>query len=197
MSWMNAPTYDIERLTGQCAITGQALSPGEQYIAALVEIDPTASDAPADNAGKQATAQNAGLKRIDISIEAWLQGHRPERLFSHWQSTVPQPNEKKKMFVDDAVLMNLLLRLADTDQPQRLAFRFVLTLILMRKKLLRYEGAQKRNDTTGQPQEWWTVTPKRGLGVDEEPIEILNPQINDEQIQQVTEQLGQILESEL
>ena len=197
MSWMNAPTYDIERLTGQCAITGQALNPGEQYIAALIEIDPSATEAPAENAPKQTAAPNSGLKRIDISIEAWKQGHRPERLFSHWQSTVPQPNEKKKMFVDDSVLMNLLLRLADTDQPQRLAFRFVLTLILMRKKLLRYEGAQKRNDTTGQPQEWWTVTPKRGLGVDEEPIEILNPQINDEQIQQVTEQLGQILESEL
>jgi len=197
MSWMNAPTYDIERLTGQCAITGQALSPGEQYIAALVEADPSVTEAPADNTPKQTAAPNAGLKRIDISIEAWQQGHRPERLFSHWQSTVPQPNEKKKMFVDDSVLMNLLLRLADTDQPQRLAFRFVLTLILMRKKLLRYEGAQKRSDTEGQPQEWWTVTPKRGLGVDEEPIEILNPQINDEQIQQVTEQLGQILESEL
>ena len=197
MSWMNAPTYDIERLTGQCAITGQALNPGEQYIAALVEADPSTTEAPADNTPKQTAAPNAGLKRIDISIEAWQQGHRPERLFSHWQSTVPQPNEKKKMFVDDSVLMNLLLRLADTDQPQRLAFRFVLTLILMRKKLLRYEGAQKRNDTEGQPQEWWTVTPKRGLGVDEEPIEILNPQINDEQIQQVTEQLGQILESEL
>lgn len=197
MNWTNAPAYHIERLTGQCAITRQPLNPGDRYIASLVEADPDTVDAAPDSADKQTATPNAGLKRVDISIEAWRQGHRPDRLFSHWEATVPQPNEKKKMFVDDAVLMNLLLRLADTDQPQRLAFRFVLTLILMRKKLLRYESAEKRPDSSGQTQEWWTVTPKGGLGVDEEPIQVLNPQINDEQIQQVTEQLGQILESEL
>ena len=200
MSWINTPTYNIQRPTGRCVMTDKPLEPGDRYIAALVEAeavpsgeDPKEAEAASD--GEQAA--DSGLRRVDISLEAWEQGQRPEWVFSFWQSTVPMPNEKKKQFVDDAVLMNLLVRLEDTDQPQRLAFRFVLALILMRKKLLRYEGTEKRADKSGGEQEWWRMTPKPSLGMPDEPIDVLNPHMDDQQIQQVTEQLGEILEAEL
>lgn len=128
---------------------------------------------------------------------------------------MPEPNQKKKTFIDDQALMELLIRLKDTDQPQRLAFRFVLALILMRKKLLRYDSSHleektlagmvspsqtSQNPTADQAQtaiptkyEIWVMTPKG----QSEPVEVLNPQLDDEQIRQVTAQLGEILESEL
>lgn len=120
MTQFNASTYSIERTTGICAFTERVLEPHEHYIATLVE-------------------DGDELVRVDISPEAWEAGKRPEHLFSYWKAVVPEPNEKKKTFVDDEVLLNLLERLADAEQPQRIAFRFVLTLILMRKKLLRYD----------------------------------------------------------
>lgn len=218
MSQFNAPTYDIARPTGQCAFTGQALEPGQTYIATLVEIDPDAPPAPgeAGQASNGAGAASAGgFKRLDVAYDVWEQGHRPDRLFSFWKSVVPQPNQKKKVFVDDQVLMNLLKRLADADQPQRLAFRFVLALILMRKKLLRYdrsrtdpppeapeapESSEASSEAQAEsssvavgPREWWIMTPKG----EDEPLEILNPQLDEAQIQQVTQQLGEILEGEL
>lgn len=179
MSQFNAPAYDIERPTGQCAFTGQTLEPGQAYIATLVEVDPDPENPKANP---------SGLKRLDVAMSAWDAGSRPARLFSYWKSVVPQPNQKKKVFVDDQVLMNLVKRLADADQPQRLSFRFVLALILMRKKLLRYEGSKNVDG-----QDIWLMMPKG----EEQPLEILNPQLDDAQIQQVTEQLGEILEGEL
>lgn len=253
MSQFNAPTYDIERPTGQCAFSGQTLQPGQPYVATLVEVDPDPQNPKANP---------SGLKRMDVTLDLWEQGSRPPRLFSFWKSIVPQPNQKKKVFVDDLVLMNLVKRLADADQQQRVAFRFVLALVLMRKKLLRYEGsrtieapplrqpepplqtstpdahdtpdtpdtadapatAEATHETSpdaanletspsatqqqSEPQqdaqpaaaapalvkyEAWLMTPKG----EDEPLQIINPQLDDAQIQQVTEQLGEILQGEL
>lgn len=194
----NAPAYDIERPTGQCAFTGRAMEPGEPYMAALVEL-------PEGVDGEQPTG--LGLKRIDVSMQTWSGGKRPDHLFGYWQSTIPQPNQKRRLFVDNEILMNLFRRLGETEQPERLAFRFVLGLILMRKKLLRYDGTEKRaapesNDAVNK-EEWWLVSPKLDLTKgplgrwnEDGQMELLNPHLGDEQIQQVTEQLGEILATE-
>lgn len=198
MTQFNAPAYDIERPTGHCALSGRKLEVGEHYMAALIETDLTAPVPDGATTGNKPTAAGLGFKRLDISMEAWESGNRPENMFSYWRSTVPAANQKKKLFVDDEVLLNLFRRLADADQPQRLAFRFVLALILMRKKLLKYDGTDRETlpAVDGQPQpprEWWRVL-TRG---DSEPLRVLNPQLDEAQIQQVTEQLGEILEAEL
>jgi hypothetical protein len=212
MTQFHAPAYDIQRPTGQCAFTGRKLEPGEPYIAALVEIDPEAE--PPASAGKtpatgvkgavSSAAAALGMRRLDISTQAWDQGQRPSRLFSFWRSTVPQPNQKRKLLVDDDVLLNLFRRLQDADGSQRQAFRFVLGLILMRKRLLRYDGSFHK--TVGQvEQEWWRVTPRAapGTGVpgsggyEAQTLELLNPQLDDQKVQEVTLQLGEVLEAQL
>ncbi len=195
MSQFNAPTYDIERPSGQCAFTGRPLQPGESYMAALVDIEPTPQNP-------------SGLKRLDVSMDAWQAGQHPDRIFSHWKATVPEPSAKKKLFVDDGVLMNLLIRLADADQPQRIAFRFVLALILMRKKLVRYDGIEKCKAVSDQgediTQEWWLMTPKLdvskgifGKWNEDEKLRVLDPHLDEQQTLAVTQQLGEILEAEL
>jgi hypothetical protein len=198
MSQFNSPAYEIARTSGQCAFTGKALEPGESYMAALVEVDP-ADDPEGKHPG--------GLKRLDVSMAAWEQNQQPVKLFSFWKTTVAPPNAKKKLFVDDDVLLNLLARLADTQQPQRLAFRFVLALILLRKKMLRYDGTVKKMVVVdGQEVErpCWRMTPKLdpskgifGKWNDAVAHEVLDPQLGDDEIAAVTQQLGEILEAEL
>ena len=199
--------YDIERPTGQCASTGRVLEPGEDYIATLVELDlsqPSQGERP--TAGSAPTG--LGLKRLDVSLEAWEQGSRPDNLFGYWRTTVAQPNEKRKLFVDNDILMNLFRRLEDAQEDERLAFRFVLGMILMRKKLLRYDSTEKRQaeDAEGNTvtQDWWLVTPKLDLSKgplgkwnDAGRMAMLDPHMDEQRIVQVTEQLGQILEAEL
>ena len=198
MAQFNAPAYDIERPTGQCAFMGHTLEPGEPFMATLVEVPDT----------PEGPINALGLKRVDISMQAWEEGKRPEKLFGYWKTRIPEPNRKKRLFVDNEILMNLFIRLADSDQPQRLAFRFVLGLILMRKKLLRYDHTEKRSEDGPEgekiEQEWWMVTPKLDLSKGplgrwdpDRQLEMLDPRLDEQQIQQVTEQIGQILEAEI
>ena len=220
MSQFSTSSYEVPRTTGVCAATGRTLEPGETYYATLADVPEArqnpetvpaseaggAGDGPAKN-DKARSGAAFGLQRADISEAAWNEGFRPQHLFSYWKSTVPEPNEKKKLFVDDAVLMNLLRRLDDTQQPDRLAFRYVLALILMRKKLLRYDGSTTRvtkRDGEQIEQTWWLLTPKvnvakgpMGKWNEAETLEVLDPHLDEAAMERVTQQLGEILEAEL
>ena len=206
MSQFNSPTYEIERPSDRCALTGAHLVPGEPYVATLVELDDKQiAQIKADHSrdSKAVAAAALGMQRLDICWGAWQKGKRPDNVFSFWKTTVSQPNKKRKLFVDDDVLMNLFRRLADEEDAQRLAFRFVLGLILMRKKLLRYDGTQRRQSGDAS-QEWWQVTPKLNLSKgplgkwnEDDKLHMLDPHLDAPQVQQVTEQLSDILEAEL
>ncbi len=190
MTTLQADAYQIERATGRCAATGRELRPGQRIVTALIDDGRT-------------------LRRADFTEHAWQHGTRPMHVFGFWVGAVPEPNAKPRVFVDDEVLMNLLRRLEDADQPDRLAFRFVLALILMRKKLLRYDRTERRpveaDDQAGPAEaQWWILTPKADLSKgplgkwkQDETIAVLDPHLDDEQIRNVTEQLGQILHAEL
>lgn len=215
MTQLNRQTYQIDRPTRRCAFTDQPLQPGESYMATLIEppLEPVAESpdqSPVENrdssdghpvarSGPTGSTDGLALKRLDVSMQAWQEGSRPEHLFSYWKTTVPQPSEKKKPFVDDQVMINLLRRLAETDQPQRIAFRFVLTLLLMRKKLLRYDHSENRSGQSPQTEEWWKLTLKPGPWSDGQPLqlEVLNPKLDEHQIKQASEQLSEILDTEL
>ncbi len=182
MSQFNAPPYKIDRPTGVCGMTGRTFQPEEPYVATLVE-------------------DGDSLKRVDVAMEAWEAGNQPDPLFSYWKTRVPAPNEKQKLFVDDEVLMNLFRRLEGEEQPQRIAFRFVLALILLRKRLLRYDGVERED--AGE-RTWWVLTPKADVNKgplskwdESERLKVLDPQMDEGQIRDVTEQLSEILQAEL
>ncbi|MEE9405015.1 MAG: hypothetical protein V3V20_08980 [Algisphaera sp.] len=196
MATYNPSNYDVQKASGVCVSTGVTLEPGEDCYSALVDIPAQERDAK----------DTVGMRRVDVSVAAWGEGFRPTHLFSFWKTAVPEPNAKKKMFVDDAVLLNLLRRLEDTEEPKRQGFRFVVALILMRKKLVRYDGTETQDDPEGDGpvQQWWLFTPKLdvskghfGKWNEDEALRVLDPQLDESQIQEVTEQLGEVLEAEL
>ncbi len=166
--------YHVARPTGVCAVTGRPLNPGTGYVATLCE-----------------RPQDEGFDRKDLSLEAWEAGQRPERLFSFWKTTVAPAGERARLLVDDEVLLDLFERLADDARPQRVAFRFVLALILMRKRRLRFRGRSGEGES-----ERWLLT-ARGADPKLPPIEVVNPQLLDEDVRELTAQLSEILRSEL
>lgn len=196
MSQFNASNYEVQKGSGVCSATGEALEAGQACYSVLMDI-------PAE---EREAGDDLGMRRVDVSSAAWDRGFRPPHLFSFWKTQVPDANAKKKMFVDDAVLLNLLRRLEEATERQRLAFRYVVALILMRKKLLRYDGTERRDDPQGDGpvQEWWQFTPKLdvtkghfGKWNEDETLSVLDPRLDESQIEQVTSQLGEILEAEL
>ena len=169
----------VQGPTGRCAATGQPLEPGSICIATLIERE-----------------DDTGFDRLDYSLAAWESGERPERLYSYWKTIVPEPAAKKKLLVDDAVLMDLFERLADDERPQRQAFRFVIGLILMRKRLLKFVGRAERRDSAS-PEKWLLKPRGSGGDPDSPPIELLNPQLSDDDVRELIEQLSEVLQGEL
>ncbi|MFT3787941.1 MAG: hypothetical protein QM770_17525 [Tepidisphaeraceae bacterium] len=168
-----APTrssdFVVARTRGVCVVTGEPIAPGETYTAALRETP-------------------AGFERIDIKQDRWDAFDRKD-VVAFWRAKMPVKDAvKKKLFVDDAVLLELLEKLADVDEPAKLSFRFVLMLILMRKRLVTYESqrAEKGHDI-------WRVKIR---GRENAYLDVIDPKPTEEQIAQVQEQLGQILSEE-
>jgi len=159
--------WEIKKTLGQCFGTGQPFAVGQEYYAALVETE-------------------QGLQRRDYSVDYW-NAERPA-VFCFWKSRMPNPEQKKKLFIDDEMLMAFFERLADETEPEKLNFRFVLTLILMRKRRLKYEAS--KTDAAGQ--EVWTL---RVTGQDRN-VEVVNPHLSEDQIEQLSGQMGQILQVE-
>ena len=162
----------ISRPTGVCASTGESLSPNALAIATICERE-----------------EDEGFDRFDFSISAWEKGDRPERLFSNWRYTVPEAGKKPDIQIDDTVLVDLFERLANDERPQRIAFRYILALVLLRKRKLQLVG---REEFEGG--ELWLL---RFKGIDGDPIEVKNPGIEEEEIQNLSEQLGEILQGDV
>ncbi len=160
--------YEVGRPGGKCAISGATIAPDDKFIAALRE---TAT----------------GFERLDISLPCWEPFDRTG-IIAFWKTTMPRAEAKKKVFVDDEVLCGLFERLADTAEPSKLNFRFVLGLILMRKRMLVYEGTRREGE-----REIWSMR-FRGR---EEKLDLLNPHLTEEQVGDVSRQLGEILNEEL
>mgnify|MGYP000924058008 CR=1 FL=1 len=158
--------WEIHKPLGTCSGSGQKIEPGQEYIATLVETP-------------------AGMQRRDYSLEFWT-ASKPE-VYCYWKSVMPKPDQKKKLFIDDNMLMSFFDRLAAETDEEKLNFRFVLALILMRKRLLKYESS-KINDG----REIWTLR----VSGREQLAEVLNPHLTEDKIEQLSSQLGQILQVE-
>src|SRR5690242_20133145 len=138
--------YDVARPLGKCAVSGTDIVAGQKFMAALRETP-------------------AGFERVDVSLEAWPQFDRKDVL-ALWQTTMPKHEQKKKVFVDDQVLCELFERLADATEPAKLNFRFVLGLILMRKRMIIYENTRHEDG-----KEIWSVRFKGR----EDKLDLVNP----------------------
>ncbi len=197
-------TWDVGKNTAVCTHCQTPQEPGVVCWAALVEnLAPAADAAPAGNPpAENALAQRPPFERLGYCQACWAAGHRPlppAEMFSYWKTTAPSPNQKKRLFVDDSVLLDLFTRLQEKAAPQDVRFRFVLALVLMRKRLLKYEGSEALPQVPDAPAgapvpELWTMIPR---GENPQPVKVVNPQLTPEQIAEVSGQLSQILAEEI
>ncbi|MHC4456366.1 MAG: hypothetical protein ACYS0I_04580 [Planctomycetota bacterium] len=159
--------WEIDKPLGQCWGTGRKIEYGEEYFAALVET-------------------KEGLQRRDFCVDYW-QSQQPE-IYCYWKTKLPSPGQKKPRFVDDEMLMSFFERLEKDSEQEKINFRFVLALVLMRKRRLKYDSSRMEGD-----REIWRL---RVTG-EKELVEVANPHLDDEQIKQLSSQIGQILQVEL
>jgi hypothetical protein len=159
--------WEIDKPLGQCCMTGRTIEPGEEYYAALVQTE-------------------QGFARRDFCAEYWTQ-HKPT-VFCYWKTKLPSPDQKKHLFIDDDMLMAFFERLGTETEQEKVNFRFVLALVLMRRRRLKYDSS-KMNDG----QDIWRL---RITGT-QDFVEVVNPNLGEQQVAQLTTQIGEILQGEL
>ena len=159
--------WEIDKPLGHCYGTGKKIEYGEGYFAALVETE-------------------EGLKRRDFCADYW-QENKPD-VFCYWKTTLAAPDQRKHIFVDNEMLMTFFERLAEETEQEKINFRFVLTLILMRKRRLKYDSSKIKGD-----KEVWRLK----VAGEKQFAEVINPHLDEEQIEQLSSQLSQILQVDL
>ena len=162
--------WEVDKPLGQCYSTGRQIEPGEEYFGALVEIE-------------------EGLQRRDFCADYW-ESEKPN-VFCYWKSKLPRPDEKKQIFVDDNMLMAFFERLENETGQEKINFRFVLALILMRKRLLKYDATRDEED-----KEIWRLRIVGDKSTDNR-TDVINPHLDDEQVSQLSSQIGQILNTDI
>jgi hypothetical protein len=116
--------YQIQGSTRRCARTGREIRPGERYYSVLSDT-------------------GTALVREDYSQDGWT--GPPAGAFAHWAGKMPKDSKPRRPPVDDDLLVECLTRLEGDTTADRVSFRYVLALLLMRRKRLRLEEVVNRD----------------------------------------------------
>lgn len=159
---MTAP-FAIQQHTRVCAATGRPLVPGEKYHSVLL-----------DEAGQ--------LVRRDYSAEGWP--GPPENAIARWTGKVPSAHQKRRLTFDDDLLMECFERLADETEPSRVQFRYVVALLLLRRRRLKFDDVRREDG-----QEYLQLTcPRTGTRFD-----VLDPRLAEADVTRVQEEVVKVL----
>jgi hypothetical protein len=112
--------YEVQRCSRRCAATDRELKDGEVCYSALV-------------------ADGAAVVRRDYAAEAW-QGP-PEQAIGWWKTTVVDPQAGRPHWAPNDVMLNYFERLL--DDPAADDARYVMALLLVRRRVLRAEGQER------------------------------------------------------
>lgn len=156
--------YEIAKTSGRCSVSGRPFAEDESFYSALFE-----------------TPQ--GYERRDIAEECW-QGP-PAEAVCYFKAQLPRKEKPRKTFVDDELLVDFFRRLTDSEDAHKLRFRFVLSLILLRKRVLKYERTLRADGG-----EFWEMR----LVKDKTVHRVFHPSMNDAEIEGLTRELGAILQ---
>jgi len=119
--------FHVQRCTRRCSKTGQEFRPDELFYSMLV-------------------AEGSEVVRHDFSAEAW-EGP-PEGILGWWKSRMPSRNANKVNWAPNDIMLELFLELA--EQPQKKDLRYVLTLLLIRRRIMRLEDTEIDEENTEQ-----------------------------------------------
>ncbi|HJT75908.1 MAG TPA: hypothetical protein VJ739_01795, partial [Gemmataceae bacterium] len=149
--------------TRRCAATGKELPPGVRFYSVLLD-------------------QGGRFVRQDYSSEAW-QGP-PPGAFSFWAGRVPAPDQARRPPINDELLLECFGRLQNETEPGRVNFRYVVALLLMRRKRLKFD----RVETDGGREILHLRCTRTGTA-----HEVVNPRLSEEEMAAVQDEVFKVL----
>ena len=154
--------FEVRRCTRRCASTDRDLQPEEAFYSVLIE-------------------ENGEVVRLDYSLGAWEGA--PENAIGWWKSQMPSNDVRKLNWAPNDVMLHYFEQLE--EQPTKSDVRYVLTLLMIRRRILRLEDTEI--DDAGA--EWMVLyCPRR-----EAEFRVLVVDPASERIDQIQDELSQLL----
>jgi tRNA U54 and U55 pseudouridine synthase Pus10 len=160
--------YKIEASSRQCHTCGRVFVVQDDYYSAVVEM---AEDQ---------------FVRQDFCPDCWNPEHS---YFSFWKTRVPRAEAPSRgpRFVDMERLLQLFQRLEEQEDGEAQRFRYVLALVLMRKRRLRLLSSRRLKGGSGEE---LTV---REVGAGREYV-VTCPSLSETELAGVADRLREILD---
>ena len=163
--------YKISASSRLCQACARQFGVGDEYYSAVVEVE-----------GEQVFA------RHDFCPDCW----KPDaaEYFSFWKTRVPEPEQPRRrgpQLVDLGRLMQLFEHLDDAQEDHALRFRYVLALVLMRKRRLKVVSSRRLAGGRGEE------LTLREPGTDRRHL-VRAPSISDSEIRTVSDRLRDVLD---
>jgi hypothetical protein len=117
--------YEVQHSSRHCSVTGREFAPGETYYSVLM-------------------VDGADLKRCDYAADTW-QGP-PDEAVGWWKTEIPDRATARKHWAPNDVMLDFWDQLA--EQPDKQDMRYVLTLLLIRRRVFRLD--EERQAPSGQ-----------------------------------------------
>ncbi|HEY5894310.1 MAG TPA: hypothetical protein VIT91_13880 [Chthoniobacterales bacterium] len=121
------PDWDIQRRGDKCSVTNRPFEDGE-YFRTLLFRD------------------KRGLYRKDLSEEAWKEQADQAQPFSYWRSKFELPPPPAPEALPKQGVESLLRQLMLEDRPEHINARYILGVMLERKKVLKQVDEKPTDD---------------------------------------------------
>ena len=157
--------WEIDTSGRSCGDCRKALAEGEEFYSALYE-------------------RNETFERKDLCLQCWA-GPGAE-MFSFWRTAVPVRQAPLRLRVHQSDTWALFESL-DPDNPNHAPIRYVLALVLLRRKQLLLDRSEDRADGEHM------VVRRRG---EEEPFDVQVVALSEDQIRAAQEELFKVIRME-
>ena len=174
MASLQRTGYETVRPTHQCAETERRFQPGETYVATLTE-----------------SPESEEMLRLDYGLEAWEIGARPPHApIAVWRSVEADGQPQQNLLPGTDELFAMFEGMDGEAEGRAAVFRYLLALMLMRKRILRL--ADQRVGDRGRPV---LQLVRRGVpkGAPPELFDVTDPGMDEDAIAAGIQELGTVL----
>lgn len=155
--------YDLAAPGRTCAATGRELKPGDKIVSVLTD--------------------EGTLVRREYAADAWP--GPPETAVAHWHGRVPANDAPRRPATNEPLLFDCFDHLAGQTEPNKVHFRYVVALLLMRRKRLKFEDVKRTPDGG----EVLVLRDTRSGS----RVEVSDPRLSEAEIEAVQQEVFQVL----